>query len=207
MGARISKIRLRIQGEQLISLLFLIGLLYQPLYSNSDPFSTMVVSYEGSSFNALMAPANHYWNATQSNQISLEFPFYWQFVNVQFQNSKFSGKTNNGTTSPDFEEYYIAIGWTAHWQLTDRVGVQTGFSLGDHSMFFPFESVRGQKNENEFGISLECLAYLNLIHGLRLQTSYSKNKVFTTTRFDHDSILFGLGYKMKTPQFLMTFLK
>jgi hypothetical protein len=178
-----------------------------PIYSQSEAFSKVVVSYDLSALNSLMQPANQYWEVTKSDQINFEFPFYWQFVNVRFQTSEFSGKTYDGIAIPDFKEYYIALGWVARWQFTDLFGVQTGFSLGDHSMVFSHEVIMGLKNENEFGVGFDCLVYLNLYKGLRFQSSYSKNMVFTSSRFHHDSILFGLGYEMNTPQFLMTFLK
>ena len=187
--------------------LFLIYLSIIPIYPQSEALSKVVVSYEISATNSLMKPANQYWEVTKSDQINFEFPFYWQFVNVRFQTSEFSGKTYDGKDMPDFKEYYIALGWVARWQFTDLLGVQTGFSLGDHSMVFSHEVIMGLKNENEFGVGFDCLIYLNLYKRLRFQSSYSKNMVFTSSRFHHDSILFGLGYEMNTPQFLMTFLK
>jgi hypothetical protein len=187
--------------------LLLICLSMMPIHSQSEAFSKVVVSYDISAYSSLMQPASQYWEVTKSDQINFEFPFYWQFVNVRFLTSEFSGKTYEDMVSPGFKEYYIALGWVARWQLMDLLAVQAGFSLGDHSMVFSHEKTMGLKNENEFGVGLECLIYLNLYKGLRLQSSYSKNIVFTSSRFDHDSILFGLGYEMNTPQFLMTFLK
>ena len=196
-----------IGGRTSSLVLLLIYLSIMPIYSQSEAFSKVMVSYDISALNSLRQPASQYWEVTKSDQVNFEFPFYWQFVNVRFQTSEFSGKTYEGMVSPDFKEYYIALGWVARWQFTDLLGVQAGFSLGDHSMVFSHEVIMGLKNENEFGIGLECLIYLNLYKGLRFQTSYSKNMVFTSSRFHHDSILFGLGYEMNTPQFLMTFLK
>ena len=187
--------------------LLLIFLSIIPIYSQSEAFSKVVVSYDISVINSLMQPASQYWAVTKSDQVNFEFPFYWQFVNLRFLTSEFSGKTYEGRVSPDYKEYYIALGWVARWQLMDLLSVQTGFSLGDHSMVFSHEETMGLKNENEFGVGLECLIYLNLHKGFRFQSSYSKNMVFTSSRFHHDSILFGLGYEMNTPQFLMTFLK
>ena len=207
MSVKIKSTILPIHRRPYLSVLVIIYLSTIPIFSQSEVFSKVVVSYEMSALNSLMQPASQYWEVTKSDQINFEFPFYWQFVNVRFQTSEFSGKTYGGKDMPDFKEYYIALGWVARWQFTDLLGVQTGFSLGDHSMVFSHETIMGLKNENEFGVGLECLIYLNLYKGLRFQSSYSKNMVFTSSRFHHDSILFGLGYEMNTPQFLMTFLK
>ena len=207
MICNLTAARFQLSSKHILLHILLLYLPFQQVFSQIEPFSQVVISYDVSPKSNLMTPASQYWEVTKSNQLNFEFPFYWQYANFRIQTSEFSGRTIDGSATPDFKEHYIALGWVARWQPIESMGIQIGLSLGDHSMVFSNEEIMGLKNENEFGVGIEGLIYVKLYQGIRLQSSYSKNMVFTSGRFQHESILIGLGYELNTPRFLMSFLK
>ncbi|MGD2216900.1 MAG: hypothetical protein PVJ64_09090, partial [Gemmatimonadales bacterium] len=135
-------------------------------------------------------------------ELAAETPFHFGTVEAGLHYGTFDGIE---PAQPDFDSFFLFLGWGYDWSMTSRLSWYNGLRLG--SMLMGFDAQPRGLSEQEFGTGLGSRLRYEIAAGWSLDLSARYRVVFTHERLRLFFIAGGIGRSFKTPRWLKEFLQ
>jgi hypothetical protein len=143
-----------------------------------------------------------YWSPSPGAELAVETPFHFGTVEAGLHYGTFDGME---PAQPDFDSFFLFLGWGYDWSMTPRLSWYNGLRLG--SMLLKFDTPRGGLDEQEFGIGLGSRLRYGIAGGWSIDLSARYRVVFTHERLRLFFVAGGISRSFKTPRCLKEFLE
>jgi hypothetical protein len=149
-------------------------------------------------WNGSSGDLDEYWNSGSGIDGYIQTPFYAGNIKIGFTYLPFHGRD---LAHPDFESFYINLGWNENVSLTKRITLYIGVSVGSFLMTFNDETLTEfRTQESEIGAAAEAGLKFSLSSALNLQVSADFLSVFTSRRIKLFNAFAGVSYAFTSPQ-------
>jgi hypothetical protein len=149
-------------------------------------------------WNGSSGDLDEYWNSGSGIDGYIQTPFYAGNIKLSFTYMPFKGRDIN---HPDFNSYYINLGWNENISLVNRLSLYLGVSIGSFLMSFDDETLTEFKTqESEIGAAAEAGLKFSVTPALYFQISTDFLSVFTSRRIKLFNMFAGVSYAFTSPK-------
>jgi hypothetical protein len=185
-------------------LMYIIGLLgFVPISAQHGPsakaFSEIVL---GGNYvwNSSIGDLNEYWSSDHGIDGFIQTPFYAGDIKIGFTYIPFEGKD---AYHPDFNSYYINLGWGENLHFTDNISMNVGAKIGSFMMSFQDDTLSVfRTQESEIGLAAEAGLKFGVTSHIDINISANFLSVFTSRRIKLFSLYAGVSYAFRSPKWM-----
>lgn len=182
----------------------IIGLIgFVPLSAQQEPstkaFSKIII---GGNFvwNSSIGDLDEYWTSDNGLDGFIQTLFYAGDIKISFTYIPFKGKDEY---HPDFNSYYINLGWKENLNITNDISLNVGAKIGSFMMSFQDDTLSAFRNqESEIGVAAEAGIKFGVSSAIDIHFNANFLSVFTSRRIKLFNLFAGVSYAFTSPKWL-----
>jgi len=167
--------------------------------SSAKAFSEIVI---GGNFvwSTSTGDLNEYWDTDNGVDGFIQTPFYAGDIKISFTYIPFKGKDGY---HPDFNSYYINLGWKENLNFTNSISLNVGAKIGSFMMSFQDDTLSAFRNqESEIGAAAEAGIKFGVSSKIDININANFLSVFTSRRIKLFSLYAGVSYAFTSPKWM-----
>ncbi len=178
-------------------------LLAGPAAAQQQPYGTIDLR-GGITLDTGATRLHQYWNAARGGEVYANVPFYAGRLEV---GGAFHHYTALNPDVPPFDALLLVAGWNVEPRLAGPLYGILGGRVGNYRMSFDEEAFAGVRNESEFTAAAHAGLMLRSPGGVFAYVSGAAQQTFTYIRLKPLFVSFGMGFTMRTPNWLQEVLR
>lgn len=171
--------------------------------SRTEPFSRIEIRASGTR-NLDQNGSLDLWTPRYAGTGIISTPFYAGHVHGGLRVQPFDARSLN---QPSFLSAYMFLGWGFRLSLSDHFQFESGGRVGNYFMAFDDDILAGLRNESELAVSAYHSMHVYLSNGFGFFIEGSYTRIFTFIRMNMTHVSAGLTIRLRTPEWLRTFLR
>jgi len=162
-----------------------------------QPFSELEVTIQINK-NIDKSVFHKYWKIDNGFYLSYNTPFYFGKI---LTGCNYSPYKSINVQLPDYQSYYLFIGWLYEFNIKPKLSFSTGISVGNYLMNFNVETENAQF-ESEIGFEYFCGIKYQISKITKLNLDIGRELIYTYKKLDFILLKAGVSFTLKTPEWL-----
>lgn len=151
-------------------------------------------------WNGSIGDLDEYWTSDHGVDGFIQTPFYAGDIKISLTYIPFTG---NDAYHPDFNSYYINLGWKENLYFSNNMSINVGAKIGSFMMSFQDDTLSTFRNqESEIGLAAEAGFKFGVSSEIDIQINANFLSVFTSRRIKLFNIFAGVSYAFTSPKWM-----
>ena len=166
--------------------------------NQKPPFSSLQINIQLAS-NRNNKILHEYWEVNKGMNISYQTPFYLGEICGGFSFFPYESRSDE---RPDFQSYFIYLGWLYEFQVFNKINFSPGIKFGNYLMNFDIKS-EYDKLESEISTELFGRLEYKLTTKASLQIEYGQQNIYTYKILKLNLFKVGFALELEKPDWIM----